>query len=314
MSYLGSSRVVYLLLAVVAGCGSEGGTRPIRQYPDGMGGLASELPTGAAGATGNGAAGGRNEGVDTGLGLDPSGAAGSGPIDPSGAAQSLREAAALSGRLIGTALAANRLNDVAYAAAAREFNYVTPENEMKWDALEREPGQFSFNNADRIVAFAETNGMQVKGHTLVWHSQLPNWVRQLTTRDQVLQAMEQHVSSVVGQYRGRVQAWDVVNEAFTDGGNPRLRGSDPNDVNDPNNGNGNNGPDSIFRRLIGMPCCFTTISIPRALRPRATPCSRWCRACCNVGCRSMVWGCRCTLTRTWMASVPRRRWPRTSHV
>jgi hypothetical protein len=124
MHHLGSTSVFYLLLAVLAGCGSEGGTRPTRQYPDGSGGLASELPTGAAGAPGA-----PNEGVDTGLGLDPSGAAGSGSPalpsgDPSSPAQSLREAAALSGRLIGTALAANRLNDVAYAAAAREFNYV----------------------------------------------------------------------------------------------------------------------------------------------------------------------------------------------
>ncbi|HWO08194.1 MAG TPA: endo-1,4-beta-xylanase [Polyangiaceae bacterium] len=164
----------------------------------------------------------------------------------------LREAADGSGRLIGVALATNRLfNNEAYAGAAQEFNYVTHENEMKWNAVEPQPGQFNFSNADRTIAFAEENGMRIKGHTLVWHSQLPGWARQLDTRDAALEALERHITTVVSRYRGRVVAWDVVNEAFTDGGNPRLRGSDPADASDPNNDNGNNGLDSVFRRLIG---------------------------------------------------------------
>jgi endo-1,4-beta-xylanase len=146
---------------------------------------------------------------------------------------------------------------------------VTPENEMKWDALERNPGQFSFQNADRIVQFAEANYMQVKGHTLVWHSQIPQWVRDLTTRDEALAALERHINEVVGHFKGKVHAWDVVNEAFTDGNNPRLRGSDPNDVNDPNNANGNNGPDSPFRRLIGEDYIDRAFTLARAADPDA---------------------------------------------
>ncbi|HKO95312.1 MAG TPA: endo-1,4-beta-xylanase, partial [Polyangiaceae bacterium] len=186
-----------------------------------------------------------------------------------GPPQSLRQAAKLTERLVGAAVRANRLNNETYAAAAREFNYVTPENEMKWDALEREPGVFTFANANRIVLFAEANHMQVKGHTLVWHSQIPAWVRAMTTRDEALAAMERHITEVVGHYKGRVQAWDVVNEAFTDGNNPRLRGSDPNDVNDPNNSNGNNGPDSPFRRLIGEDYIDRAFTLARAADPEA---------------------------------------------
>jgi endo-1,4-beta-xylanase len=140
---------------------------------------------------------------------------------------------------------------------------------MKWDALERQPGQFTFANADRIVQFAEANYMLVKGHTLVWHSQIPQWVRELTTREQALEAMERHITTVVGRYKGRVHAWDVVNEAFTDGNAPRLRGSDPNDVNSANNQNGNNGPDSPFRRLIGEDYIDRAFQLARAADPDA---------------------------------------------
>jgi endo-1,4-beta-xylanase len=174
------------------------------------------------------------------------------PAEPPAPPEVLRDAADASGRLIGVALSTNRIfNNAAFADTAKEFNYVTHENEMKWNATEPQPGQFNFTNADRTFTFAEENGMKVKGHTLVWHSQLPTWAQQLDTRDAALEALERHITTLVSRYRGRVVAWDVVNEAFTDGGSPRLRGSDPNDVADPNNGNGNNGNDSVFRRLIG---------------------------------------------------------------
>jgi endo-1,4-beta-xylanase len=162
----------------------------------------------------------------------------------------LRLAAEPTERLIGVALATRKLMNPSYADAAREFSFVTPENELKWDSVEHEPGVFTFENADTTLAFVEQNGMQMRGHTLVWHSQLADWVKQLTTREEVLAAMERHISEVVGHYKGRIRAWDVVNEAFTDGMMPRLRGSDPNDA-DPMANAGTNGPDSIFRRLIG---------------------------------------------------------------
>jgi len=119
------------------------------------------------------------------------------------------------------------------------------------------------------VQFAEANYIQVKGHTLVWHSQLPDWVRALTTRDDALAALERHINEVVGHFKGKVHAWDVVNEAFTDGNAPRLRGSDPNDVNDANNGNGNNGNDSPFRRLIGEDYIDRAFTLAHAADPDA---------------------------------------------
>jgi endo-1,4-beta-xylanase len=271
------------LVASLCACGGGDGASSATQSPFGAGDSSRTGEPGAAGSTGaapdpgNGTApGGPGEGQSSSLPLagagGPSANPGAGP-DPDiavGPPQTLRQAATSSGRLIGTSIKANRLNTATYTATAgAQFNFVTPENEMKWDALERQPGQFSFQNADRIVQFAQANRMKIKGHTLVWHSQLPAWVKQLATRDDVLNAMTQHITQVVTHFKGQIHAWDVVNEAFLDGNSPRLRGSDPNDVNDPNNANGNNGPDSIFRRLIGDDYIDRAFTIAHAADPDA---------------------------------------------
>lgn len=131
----------------------------------------------------------------------------------------LKEAASATGRRIGVAIDAAPLGEATYrAVAAREFNYVTAANEMKWDALQPQPGQFNYGRADQIVQFAEQNGMAVKGHTLVWFRQLPNWVQQLNSTANVRSAMLNHIQTVVSRFRGRVVAWDVVNEAWNDDG------------------------------------------------------------------------------------------------
>jgi endo-1,4-beta-xylanase len=122
-------------------------------------------------------------------------------------------------RRVGVAVSADRLEDPGYAqTVAAQFNQVTAENEMKWESIEPEPGVFDFSRADAIVAFARDNGMQVRGHTLVWHSQLPPWVEALTGADAVREAMTRHIQTVVAHYRdafpGSVVAWDVVNEAL----------------------------------------------------------------------------------------------------
>ncbi|MEY2934633.1 MAG: Exoglucanase/xylanase [Pseudomonadota bacterium] len=251
--------------------GASGGSDPEQTPDDGNEGINPNLPLQPDGnAAGSGGTGSSNNPMMGGAALPA-------PIPPTlpdpdvfnGGPQTLRQAALEGSRLIGTAVRANRLNNTTYTTAAREFNYVTPENEMKFDALERQPGQFTFANADRIVQFAEANYMSIKGHTLIWHSQIPQWVRDMTTREQALEAMERHISTVVGRYAGRVHAWDVVNEAFTDGNAPRLRGSDPNDVNNANNANGNNGPDSPFRRLIGEDYIDRAFQLARAADPDA---------------------------------------------
>jgi endo-1,4-beta-xylanase len=131
----------------------------------------------------------------------------------------LRDAASSSGRLIGAALFSSGLaSEPVYAAAAgRHFNYVTAEWEMKWDPVQKTQGVFDFSGGDALVGFAESRGMQVKGHTLVWHQALPRWVEALSPPELRL-ALEDHIRTVAGHYRGRLRAWDVVNEAVADDG------------------------------------------------------------------------------------------------
>src|SRR5512138_2814874 len=134
------------------------------------------------------------------------------------AGTTLGASAAERGRYFGTAVAANKLSDSTYSTLlAREFNMVTPENEMKWDATEPSRNNFTFANADAIVNRATTNGQRVRGHTLVWHSQLPGWVSSISTAADLTTAMHNHINGLMSKYRGRIYAWDVVNEAFNDG-------------------------------------------------------------------------------------------------
>ena len=145
-------------------------------------------------------------------------AASDGSVD-AGLAMTLRAAAAQAGRLIGAAVGASHLSEAAYATtAAAAFDFMTPENEMKWDVTEPTQNVFTFAGGDAITAFAQQNGMKVKGHTLVWHSQLPAWVSGITDATALHDAMINHVTQVASHYRGQVIAWDVVNEAVDDDG------------------------------------------------------------------------------------------------
>ena len=105
----------------------------------------------------------------------------------------------------------------------RHFNSISPENVLKWDAVHPEPDRFEFAAADRYVAFGAKRGLFVVGHVLVWHEQTPSWVFEgmpgaTLDPELLLSRLRAHVRTVVGHYRGRVQAWDVVNEAFEDDG------------------------------------------------------------------------------------------------
>jgi len=139
-----------------------------------------------------------------------------------GAASTLGAAAAQSGRYFGTAINSGKLGDSAYTTIAnREFNMVTPENEMKPDATEPSQGQFTFTNADTVYNWAVNNGKKVRGHTLVWHSQLPGWMTSLSGSAATLSAMQNHITGVMSHYKGKIAYWDVVNEAFNDGSGTR---------------------------------------------------------------------------------------------
>ena len=106
------------------------------------------------------------------------------------------------------------LTDEAYRRTlVREFSAITPENAMKWGPVQPAEGEWRFTPADRLVDFAGTHGMRVHGHTLVWHRQLPAWLAPDGSRRDVARRLAAHIETLVGRYRGRVAAWDVVNEA-----------------------------------------------------------------------------------------------------
>ena len=107
-----------------------------------------------------------------------------------------------------------------------QFNAITPENVMKWELIHPEPGIYDFEAPDRFVDFGIENEMYMTGHTLVWHSQIPDWVFEDEdgndlSRNALLERMRDHIHTVVGRYAGRVQSWDVVNEALNGDGSYR---------------------------------------------------------------------------------------------
>jgi endo-1,4-beta-xylanase len=137
-----------------------------------------------------------------------------------GADCALREVAALAGVKIGAAAVPRLLEDdpLYGPALARDFDSVTAENAMKWDALQPAPGRYEFGAADDLVAFAEAGGMAVRGHTLIWDQETidstPAYVTGTEDPGELRALLEDHIRTVVGHFRGRVDAWDVVNEPF----------------------------------------------------------------------------------------------------
>ncbi len=140
---------------------------------------------------------------------------------PASAASTLRAAAEAQNRYFGTELTGSMPSNATIASiAGTQFDMVTPGNEMKWDTTEPSNGSYNFSPGDGIVSFAQSHNMRVRGHNLVWHSQLPSWVSSLPL-NQVQGAMESHITTEATHYKGKVYAWDVVNEPFNDNGTLR---------------------------------------------------------------------------------------------
>ncbi|WP_203910491.1 endo-1,4-beta-xylanase [Rhizocola hellebori] len=147
------------------------------------------------------------------------------------AAEALHLKQAAQGKVrIGSAVRASVLANAAEPAYAQfvrdELDSVTTENELKWDAVEPAQGTFTYGAADTIVDFGQANQLDVRGHTLVWHNALPDWVKAYdvpgeANRLALNAILEQHIRTVVGHYAGRVKVWDVVNEPLADDGTRR---------------------------------------------------------------------------------------------
>jgi endo-1,4-beta-xylanase len=146
-----------------------------------------------------------------------------GPRSSAAAGPTLRELAAARGIQVGAAVDTNALaNEAGYRdVLAREYSSVTAENAMKWDAVEPQRGVFNFAAADSLVTFASANGQVIRGHTLVWHNQLPSYVSSSLGAAGLTAAMHEHIDGEMAHWRGQISAWDVVNEAFNEDGTLR---------------------------------------------------------------------------------------------
>lgn len=115
---------------------------------------------------------------------------------------------------IGAAVEPHYLLEEDYAKIVKDqFSVLTPENRMKWGFIHPSKDTYSFEEADQIVDFAIENDMDIRGHALVWHIENPDWLEDGDwTRDELLAILEDHIKTVVGHYKGKVYAWDVVNE------------------------------------------------------------------------------------------------------
>ncbi|KAG8697308.1 hypothetical protein FRC09_007945 [Ceratobasidium sp. 395] len=132
-------------------------------------------------------------------------------------------------RYIGTATESYNLQNATafgkqYASIAEsdEFGIYTPENSLKWEVIEPQPGVFNFTLGDKLFSLARKNGKKMRGHTLVWHSQLAPWVTANNyTSTQLKAVLKRHVQTVARHYAGQIYSWDVVNEAFNEDGTYR---------------------------------------------------------------------------------------------
>ncbi|HEY4208972.1 MAG TPA: endo-1,4-beta-xylanase, partial [Puia sp.] len=131
---------------------------------------------------------------------------------------------------IGVAVSPRSLSGPDSTLILQQFNSLTPENAMKMGPIHPEPNRYNWKDADSIVNFAQAHGLKVRGHNLCWHEQTPGWLFKndqggQVTKEILLQRLKEHITTVVSRYKGKVYAWDVVNEAIDDDSTHFLRNS-----------------------------------------------------------------------------------------
>ncbi|CAM4362279.1 endo-1,4-beta-xylanase [Zobellia roscoffensis] len=112
-------------------------------------------------------------------------------------------------------------NKKALEVLKREFNTISPENVMKWEALHPSPDTYNFDMADKYVALGKKNNMHVIGHTLLWHSQIGPWMNSVQDSATMANYIKEHITTVTNRYSGKIDGWDVVNEALNEDGSLR---------------------------------------------------------------------------------------------
>jgi endo-1,4-beta-xylanase len=122
---------------------------------------------------------------------------------------------------VGVAVSPRDLTGPEAELIKKHFNSITAENVMKMGPIHPEENRFNWEPADQIVAFAQANGMKMRGHTLCWHNQTPAWLFKdaagnQVSKDVLLQRLKDHITAVVSRYKGKIYAWDVVNEVIDD--------------------------------------------------------------------------------------------------
>ncbi|MGI4022876.1 MAG: endo-1,4-beta-xylanase [Janthinobacterium lividum] len=131
---------------------------------------------------------------------------------------------------IGVAVSARSFQGKEGALILAQFNSLTPENSMKMGPIHPEENRYNWPEADSIVSFAQKNGLKVRGHNLCWHEQTPRWLfkdsaGKEVTKEVLLKRLKDHITKVVNRYKGKIYAWDVVNEAISDNPDEFLRNS-----------------------------------------------------------------------------------------